>query len=317
MFSAQTQGILAEILANVLWGFGGPIVKVALYKISPLTFVAIRMVFSVLILFPFVFPRLKKQNFDKNDCLMILVIGLLGITFNIGFYFLGLSLTSMIDTSVIISTTSIFTAVAAFLFLKEKISRIVSVGIVLSFAGTVVIILQPILEKGLFSSGNLLGNLLILLSTLTWVAYVILNKEIAKKYDSLVLVFIYFIIGTISFVPFAAKDIFRLEFYQSLSPFLIFALAYETIFATVICYFLVIWGLKYVTATTAGIITYINPVISIIASILFLGEKVTATFLIGTVLVASGLFLAETRHPKHPLHIMHNLLSFPRKRESI
>lgn len=304
-FSAQTQGILAHVLANASWGIAAPIVKVALASISPFTFVFFRMVLALLFLFPFVISKLRETQIIKEDWPKIILFGVLGITFNIGLYFWGLSYTSVTDTSIISSTTSIFTAVAAYLFLKEKISRIVSVGIVLSFAGIVVIILQPILESGLFHTQNLFGNILILLATWAWVAYTLVSKKIGHKYDSMVLTYLSFVIGAVTFFPLAAKDVLNPGFYAHLSHFLIFAILFETIFATILTYTFFNWGLKFISATTAGIISYINPIIAILASIIFLGEKLTTSFIVGTILVALGLFISEARHPKHPLHHLH------------
>lgn len=303
--SAQTQGIVAHLLGNLFWGIAGPIVKLALNDISPFTFVFLRMLLAIIILFPFVILRFKNQKFARSDFPLIFLIGFLGITLNIGFYFWGLSLTTVIDASIIVSTTSIFTALAAFLFLKEKISKIVSLGIILSFAGTVVIIAQPILEEGLFRPQNIFGNVFILLATWAWVGYIILNKRIGQKYDTLLLSYIFFLIGAVTFFPLAAQDIFSPVFYASLTPFLIFAILFETVFATILAYFLLTWGIKFISATTSGVISYINPIVAIIVSIMFLGEKITLPFIIGATFVVCGLFLAEARHPKHPLHKLH------------
>lgn len=321
-FSVQIQGIIAQILSQISWGIAAPVVKVALNNhLSAGTFVFLRILLSLIILGPFILPRLRKETINRADWPKVIAAGFFGIPLNIGLFFWGLSYTTVVDSSVISATVSIFTAVAAFLFLKEKISHIVSLGIIISFAGTIVIILQPILEQGLFRLGNLFGNVLILFATLAWVGYTILNREIGQKYDSFILIYISFLIGVVCFLPFAAKDIFNPDFYFRLTPFLIFAILFETIVATILSYFLFTWGLKYVSATTSGIISYVYPIVAILASIIFLGEKLTMSFVIGTTLVVIGLFISEARHAKHPLHKFHSL-SFPRlsrkkKQESI
>lgn len=302
----QTQGIIAHVLVAFFWGVAAPLVKMALNQgLAPFTFVFLRMALALLILFPFFLLRIKEVKFAKSDIPDIFLIGILGITLNIGFYFVGLSLTSVTDASVLVATTSIFTTLAAIFFLKEKVGRLTLLGILLSFSGTVVIIIQPILENGLFRLENILGNLLILLAVLAWVGYTVINKEVSSKYDSLVLTYFSFFIGLLTFFPFAARDILNPSFYFSLTPFLIFAIGFETLFATIFSYFLFIWGLKYISATTSGIISYLNPIIAISVSILFLGEKLTLPFVMGATLVATGLFLAEMRHPGHPLHHLH------------
>ncbi len=301
----KLKGITAHIFAGLCWGFAAPIVKYAFNEIPPFTFVFLRMILAVLILTPILWPKLKNTRINVKDWPLIIFSGLLGVTLNIGLYFTGLSYTSVIDSSIINATTSIFTAVAAYLFLREKISRIVAIGIAISFAGTLVIIIQPILENGIFQAGNILGNILTLTAVWAWVAYTIVNKDICKKYDSLILTYIAFFTGAFSFLPLAANDIFNLNFYANLSPFALFAIGYETMFATIGAYLAFNWGLKFITATTAGVISYLHPIIAISASILFLNEKVTTPFLIGAVLVFIGLFLSEARHSHHPLHHFH------------
>lgn len=301
----KLKGIAAHIFAGLCWGFAAPIVKYAFNEIQPFTFVFLRMILAVLILTPILWPKLKKTRINAKDWPLIIFSGLLGVTLNIGLYFAGLANTSVIDSSIISATTSIFTALAAFLFLREKISKIVAVGITVSFAGTIVIILQPILQSGFFHTGNFFGNMLILFATWAWVAYTIVNKDICKKYDSLILIYIAFFLGAFCFLPLAAGDIFNVGFYLNLTPFALFAIGYETVFATIGAYLAFNWGLKFITATTAGVISYLHPLIAISASIIFLGEKVTTLIIVGALLVFIGLFLSEAKHSHHPLHHYH------------
>lgn len=301
----KLKGILAHIFAAICWGFGAPIVKYALHDLKPFTFVFFRMILAVLILTPLLWPKIRKVKFNARDWPIIIFSGLLGVTLNIGVYFVGLSYTTVIDSSIISATTSIFTALAAYMFLKEKTSRIVALGITVSFMGTLVIIIQPMIETGFFQFQNIFGNILILTAVWSWVAYTIVNKEICKKYDSMILAYLSFAVGAFSFLPLAAQDVFSLNFYRELSAFSAFAIIYETLFATIGAYIAFNWGLKFITATTAGIISYLHPIIAIFASILFLGEKITTPFITGALLVSVGLFLSEARHKLHPLHHLH------------
>ena len=226
---------------------------------------------------------------------MVITVGFFGISLNIGLYFLGLSKTTVIDASIITAATSIFTAIAAFFFLKEKMDKRTVAGIFFSFLGIIIVIIEPLLLNGFFKIDHILGNVLIFSAMLGWVVYTILNKEISRKYDSLVLTFYSFLVGAITFLPFALKDLTNPFFYLSLTPFLIFAILFEAIFATVLAYLLFIWGIKYISATLAGVLGYLNPIVAILISIIFLGEKLTLPFIIGASLVICGIVLVELR----------------------
>lgn len=301
----QTLGTIAQILANTIWGISVVVVKIALSSMSPYTFVFLRLLLTVIILTPFVLPRLLKTKIKPRDYLFVFLSGFFGITLNIGLFFLGLKNTTAIDSSVIAATTSLFTALAAYLFLKEKISRIMLLGMLISFFGVVAIIIQPILENGLFRINNLLGNVFILGATWAWVGYTILGKEINRKYDSWVLSYYAFTTGAICFLPFSLGDITNLNFYLRMNSFGWFAIVFEAVFPTIIAYFLFSWSLKFVSATKAAVIAYLHPIVAIVSSILFLREKPTIPFLFGTFLIIFGLFLSEAKHKKHPLHHLH------------
>lgn len=304
-FSAQTFGIIEQIIANVIWGGSSVVVKLALKDLSPYTFIFLRMFIALLLLTPFIYPKLKENKIRIKDMPVVFLSGFFGITLNIGLFFLGLNKTTVIDASVIAATTSLFTAFAAFLFLKEKISKIMLAGMFVSFLGVITIIVQPIFENGLFQQGNILGNIFILGATWAWVGYTILNKKIRKKYNCWVLSYYSFAIGCLSFLPLSLKDILNPNFFSSLSAFSWFAIVFEAIFPTIIAYYFFSWSLKYVSATSSAVIAYIHPIVAILSSIIFLHEKITLPFIAGTVLVAAGLFLSEAKHKLHPLHFLH------------
>lgn len=279
--------------------------KLAIYSINPLTFVFLRMFFATVLLSFIIKPYLQKNRILDKHWPTIIVAGLLGITLNIGFFFVGLQKTTVVDSSIISATTSVFTALAAYLFLKEKISKIILIGILISFCGVITIIIQPIMDNGLFKFQNILGNIFILMAVWAWVLYTIVNKEISKKYDCLLLAYISFIIGVITFLPFAIKDIVNINFFLNLTPFLVFAIIFETVFCTILAYFFFTLGVKYVSATVTGVLAYIHPIVAVVCSIMFLNERLTIPFIIGALLVICGLFLTEARHKVHPLHHLH------------
>lgn len=304
--SDTTRGILAILSAQIIWGIAGPLVKIALSDVPPFSLLFLRGLFTSLILF-FVYKfRLRSQKIaakieitsqDKRD---IFWAGFLGTFVNIALYFWGQSLTTVIDTWVIISTGTIFVVSYSYIFLKERLNKLTYLGVGFAFAGTLIIIGTPLLELG---KGSLLGNVLLVFSTIAVVASYIITKKLMVKFDPFLLTFYFFLISLAFSFP-----LFLWEFFQN--PYWLAALklkdyaiiAYLIIGSSIMAYSLDNLGLKYLSASLASTIGYASTVIAISLSIIFLHEQPTIFFVLGTLVTGIGLFLAETRHSRHPLH---------------
>jgi drug/metabolite transporter (DMT)-like permease len=55
------------------------------------------------------------------------------------------------------------------------------------------------------------------------------------------------------------------------------------------------WGMKQIGAVTATNYVYINPVTTIVFAWLILSEQITVFFLLGTVLIIAGMYLADRK----------------------
>lgn len=304
------KAIFAGLGAQIIWGVAGPLVKIVLYSVPPISLLFLRALFTTLVLFvvyeikwskEFHLPVPRKGNpMPRKDIRDIFLAGFFGVFVNIALYFWGQKLTTVIDTWTITSTAPLFVALYCFFFEKERLSKIVYSGIGLAFLGTLVVIGTPILQVG---SGSMFGNVLLLGATLAGSVNVIITKRLVAKYPPLLLTFYSFLIALFFTFPF-----FIWEFIQNpawlgalpLSAYLI--ILYLIIGSSILAYYLTNFSLKGLSPSIYSTIGYASTIISIALSILFLGEKPTVYFMIGAGLIALGLFFAESRHPNHPLH---------------
>src|SRR3989344_934022 len=167
--SAHQKGILALIVANIIWGAASPIFKFALQNISPFTLAFIRFYGATLILLPFAYPYLK---IHKKDYLKIFWLSFFGVTVNISFFFLGLKYAPSINAPIIASSGPIFIYLFSIFLLKEKPHYKVFIGLTISLIGVLLIIGQPILTGEL--DGQLIGNLLLIVAMLSSVIHTII-----------------------------------------------------------------------------------------------------------------------------------------------
>ncbi|MBI3954952.1 DMT family transporter, partial [Candidatus Gottesmanbacteria bacterium] len=173
----HNQGILALIVANIIWGTASPIFKWSLENITPFTLAYWRFAVASLLLFPFCWKHL---NFEKKDLPKLILLSLSGIFFNITFFFFGLKFAPSINAPVIASAAPIFIYLFSILILHEKAKFKVLLGTLVSFLGVLIIVIQPLLNR--LGDLSLLGNILFLLATIGAVGHVILSKELIRKY---------------------------------------------------------------------------------------------------------------------------------------
>jgi drug/metabolite transporter (DMT)-like permease len=289
--------IIALILANVIWGATSPIFKWSLEDTSPFTFGFIRFMIATLIILPFTIHKLK---ISAGALVKLMAVAYLGLFLHITYLLFGLELSPSINAPIIGSSAPIFLIIGAMIFLREKPKRRVILGTVVSLIGVLFIIFQPIIETGL--DGSLLGNIFFLLSMITAVIYVILLKKFNLHYDIRTITFWLFAITTFTYFPFFLWESQGVNLMAQMTPQALFGTLYGALFTSVIAYLCYNFALKYVVANETGIFFYVDPVVAIIVAIPLLHEKITTLFVIGSILVFLGIFVAERRIHFHPIH---------------
>lgn len=300
------KALFATLIAQSIWGAGGPLVKIALGNLPPFGFLFLRSLLTCLVLFPiYEFKLFKIQpEITTKDVINIFLAGFLGVFVNIALYFWGQQLTTVTDAWIITSVGTIFILIYSYIFLHERLNRVVYIGVVISFIGALVIIGEPLLTAG---KGNTFGNLLMLGATIAAALSYFPLKELIPKFHALSLAFFQFFITMILTIP-----LFLLEFSQNpywlsqISSSSVLILIYEVIGSSILAYALSNWGLKFLPASLSSAVGYAATIIAVGLGIIFLHEHLTFFFILGSLLIALGLFLAESRHPSHPINKLHH-----------
>ncbi len=131
--------------ASLIWGATAPIMKFTLTSVPIFSLAFIRFGIAALLLFPFV---LNKLFIKKGDWPILVFSALCCVTFNIGFFFLGLKLTTALNAGIIIASTPLFTILFARLFLKEKIAQNLIFGAAFGLIGIGIIISKDFFANG-------------------------------------------------------------------------------------------------------------------------------------------------------------------------
>lgn len=297
---AHQKGILALVVANIIWGAASPIFKFALENIPLFTLAFIRFYFASIILLIIAYPKLKIKS---KDYLKILLISLTGIFLHISFYFLGLRLAPSINAPVISASGPVFLYIMSILILHEKPHNKILLGIIISLLGVIVIISQPLLEQNL--NGHLTGNLFLFLATLAAVGHAVIAKEIVTDYNAATITFWMCLLGSVFFLPFAGYEIITQDFITQIDYRGYLGIIYGIIFSSTIAYTLYEFGIKKIEAQNIGIFSYLDPVAAIFIAIPLLGEKITVLFVLGSILIFSGILIAQGSIIHMPHHRFH------------
>lgn len=294
--------VLALISANIIWGAASPIFKFSLQNIPPFSLAFYRFFIASLILYPVIHKNIALSDL-KNKWIWFFALS--GVTINIAFFFLALEKTASINAPIIASSGPIFILVASALYLREKIKFMEIVGTLIGFTGILVIIFQPILEKGL--SGEIMGNLFLVIATLGAAAGTIIGRKILTSKNTVGLTFWAFLIGTVTFLPFMLREYFiNPGWMANLDHRGWLGIIFGALFSSAAAYCLYNWALSKMPANRTSVFTYIDPIIAIAIAVPLLGEKITVPFIIGSVLVFLGILLAEGRLHYHPIHKLIN-----------
>lgn len=297
---------IALILSHLIWGANFVVAKVTLQEIPPSSLALLRFAFASLFLAPFLLAETKKVRIKKEDLPRLISIGVLMITLNISFFFAGITKTTATAAATLTLIIPFTSVLFSWWFLKEKVYLLNLAGILIGLAGAVIIVGLPQLLLGNFTPQVLVGNLLIILASLSWVVGAIVSRQVLKKYPSLTVTGIAFIVGTITFIlPAYQEYLLNPTWISKVSALGALGLTYMTFLSSISAYFLFEWGLARTSVIKADLFQYIEPLIAALLAVSILGEKITVPFLVGAVLIATGVYLgtlAKEAHHRHKIH---------------
>lgn len=297
---------LALILAHLIWGANFVVAKITLQEFPPMSLALLRFALASIFLAPFFLAESKKIKIDKEDLPRLIAVGIFSITLNITFFFEGIKRTTAIDASILTLTIPIFSVLLGWWLLKEKIYLVNLLGIGLGLLGALTIIGLPQLITNNFSQERLLGNLLLILASVSWVIGAVISKQILKKYSTLIVTAIGFLVGTVTFfIPASLEYIQNPGWPSEITILGFLGLTYMTLLSSVSAYFLFEWGLSKTSVTLADLFQYIEPFIATTLAVSILGEGISSSFLIGGIFIAIGAYLgtlAKEAHHRNKAH---------------
>ena len=301
-------------MSMVIWAGSGIAVKAALLSLSPMALILTRFTIAVLLMLAvgLIFrghSMLGLQRLEKQDVWLFLLGGFFQpfLYFILETYSYDCFSTPTLAEA-FLSTNPLMAPIFAWLFLRERVTVFNILGILVSTAGMLMLVLAG---AGDMELGNAWGIPLALVTVATAVAFSIILKKIPAHYNSLTVVFWGQLTGLVMFyllsgvtalagsagVESSLIDIFRVTFEETILPESIRGVAYLAVLSSVAAFILFCFSVRYLGVTRANIFNNIRPVFTALLMLLIFGEQLPVLKWIGVLIVILGLFLCQ-KQPK-------------------
>ncbi|MER3373654.1 MAG: DMT family transporter [Allomuricauda sp.] len=296
--STKGLGILYGILGVVLFSSKAVMVKLAYqYQVDTLDLLMFRMFFSLPFYILILFVIRKKRStleIKTKDYLWLLAFGFVGYYLASYFDFLGLNYIKAGLERIILFVYPTIVVFLSWLFFREKITKVQSMAIVITYIGVVVTFWN---ELEIVGNEAFVGGFLVLLSAITYASYLVGSGWLIPKFGVLRFTCYAMIVSTFCiFIHYTLSGDWDLFNYPL--PVYGYGLA-MAIFATLIPSFLVSASIKRLGASNFSILGSLGPVSTILLAYVFLAEKLTYWQLLGMLIVIFGVtYLSLNRKRK-------------------
>ena len=291
--SQRHLAIFAALGATTIYALNHTIAKgVMPTYIKPFGFIMFRVIGAAL-LFWMVSPLGPKEKIDREDYGRMILCALLGMGFNMLAFFKGLSMSTPINSSVVVTITPIIVLVLSAIFIKEKIEGRKVLGIAIGITGAIALIFfSPISRE---NAPNIpFGNFLLLMNSVLYGSYLISAKILITKYHPFTFMKWLFTLGIFICLPFGYREFMEVKFLEL--PFeAIWRIAYVIIGTTFCTYLFNIFALRQLKASTLSAFVYVQPLIGILFAVLMGEDSLTLLKVSAACLVLVGVYLASRK----------------------
>ena len=286
---------MVAFLTVAIWGTTFVWTKLLIINgLSPAQIFTLRFVIAYVLLLGFSLWRGRHKWFSDSwrDELTMLGLGLTGGSM----YFLteneSLRFTTATNTSLIVCSCPLFAMLIIALFYKsERFSARQILGSVVALAGMAVVVLNGHFILHL----SPLGDTLAFSACLCWALYTLLMKPVMGRYPAMFITRKVFFYGILTILPYYVfvPDMPSLD--VLLRPAVMWNLLFLGSVASMLCYLTWSWCMKGLGAVVCTNWVYVNPITTIVAAWLILGEQITTYFLTGSVLIIAGMYLSSKK----------------------
>lgn len=258
--------------------------------IKPFGFILLRVT-SAAILFALIHYFYLKEKVEPRDYLMLAVCSLFGVAANMLMFFKGLSLTTPVNSSVLMLFTPVFVLVFSIVINKRPARFTTVAGILLAAAGGFLLI-----SKGGFALGGdtLTGDLYTIGNAISYGLYLVLVVPLLKKYHPFTVSFWNFAFGWVMVLPFGAGEVTLID-WGNFDRWAWFVLIFVLFGTTFLTYILNAYAIERSGAELAGVYIYLQPVFAGLIAVYSGKDELTLQKVFFIACIFAGVYLASLK----------------------
>jgi len=294
---SRTLAYIALIVVDFIAAGTFLVAKQTTTRFTPMELGWFRITLSFILIIPlFLFKnRGKAKPIPKGrDLLILMVMGLAGVTANQLLFLHGIHLAPPIDGALLYSFTPVVVLIGARLFLGESLTWGKAAGIAAAIFGVYLVLRTRGLD---LSTAYLRGDLIMTMAVVAWAVYTLLGKQLMKRYDAMTANLWAFGFGALSLLP-AAPWILGNFNWSGPGIGGWTGLVYLSLMTSVISFTLWTWALKSLDAVQVAIFANLQPPLTALLAWLIFSEIPTWEVVVGGTLVIVGVTLAQLRYSK-------------------
>lgn len=291
---------LMLLAVSAIWGAAAPVIKFTLAYFPPAVFLTYR--FAISFLAAILIWTVKKPRLPQNPKRMahMTVASILAFPLSLGLLFWGYDMTTSLSGTVISTISPLVVVFLGAFFLHDRVTKTERTGIFLALAGTFIAIIAPLLNGFTPSDiGSIEGNLLIIASVVVNSVSLLLTKITVREHVEPDTFTAYsFILAFVTFIPvflYSGSPETNLRMIATAPLPAHLGVFYMALLSGIVAYFMQNRAIRTVELSETALFTYLYPVWAAPLSILWLHERVTWVFLLGSAVIAAGVFMAERK----------------------
>lgn len=291
-YSPDWLGILILTLPSLFWAGNFVFGRAVHDTLPPFTLSFSRWLIATLILMPFAWKNLKAgKALYWQYRWRILGLALLGAAAFNALVYLGLRTTTATNGVLLNSFAPILIVLWGVLFYKQRTNFIQIAGLLISFTGVIIIVLQGHWQNFLSLQFNK-GDIIILAAVICWSVYTLWLRVLPVQMNKIGLTAIQFAIAAMLIFPFALMEYIHGN-RPVWTPVSMLAIAYIGVFPSVLAFLLYTLGVARVGAARAGLFLHLMPVFGALLSTVFLKEDLHLYHLLGITSILTGIALSS------------------------
>ena len=289
--STRTVASLAALVAVVVWGGSFAATKRGLQELSPATLLFARTAVAAIFVGGALAVRGRLRLLPAREWPTLAVLSVAGLVATQLLQAWALVRSTSANTAWLVGLSPVVTVAGGALLLGERLAGKI-VGLALAFAGAMLVVTGGASPATVLALPSTRGDLLTLLSTLTWTVYTIVGRRFLVRHDAVVVTAHVLAIASLAYVP-ALLAGHAVQELAGLSAQGWLAIAYLGLGCSGVAFALYVVALERLEASQAAAFIYIEPLVAQLVSLVVLHEPLTPAVLVGGAAILSGVYLVS------------------------